>query len=315
MNKILRIGTRDSQLAVWQSEQVKVRLERTGIDCELLPQKSEGDLRLDQPLYELGITGIFTRTLDIALLEERIDIAVHSLKDVPTRLPNGLVLAAVLERGPSADIVVWKDPNGLASAETTAHIATGSLRRRAQWLHKYPGHQMEDLRGNVQTRLHKLANNPWQGAIFAEAGLARMKLLKDLNWKRLDWMLPAPAQGIVGIICREDDSISRECLASINDQTTHQIALMERSFMRTLEGGCTAPIGAYGSVSGESYHLKGCVLSLDGQQCLTDSWQQTGGDPTQMGERCAQELLEMGASTILQEVRVNEPKNSNSPQI
>lgn len=306
MTRTLRIGTRDSQLALWQAEQVQAHLTSKGHLSELAPQKSDGDLTLDKPLYELGITGIFTRTLDIALLEERVDIAVHSLKDVPTRLPHGLCLAAVLERGPRADILVLGEDNRDISTDQVAQIATGSLRRQAQWLHRYPSHHMENLRGNVQTRLKKLRINGWNGAIFAEAGLARMDLLKDLNWQRLDWMLPAPAQGIIGLVCRADDLSCRDMLSHLSHQPTFVEAQIERSFMRRLEGGCTAPIGAQASVVGEQYVLTGNVLSLNGQKKIAHHWAEAYTNPQSFGEACANELLKLGAEEILTDIRLNE---------
>ena len=170
MQKIIRIGTRESQLALWQANKVRKELAELGYESEIVPIKSTGDIILDKPLYELGITGVFTKNLDIAMLNGDIDIAVHSLKDVPTVLPEGIVQGAVLKRANYNDILVLKDteeffgqPNGV--------IATGSLRRKAMWLNRYPTHKVVDLRGNVNTRLQKLQDNDWNGAVFAAAGL------------------------------------------------------------------------------------------------------------------------------------------------
>ena len=160
MKKTIRIGTRDSELALWQANTVKSKLEALGYTTQLVPVKSEGDLVLDKPLYEMGITGIFTKTLDVAMITGAVDIAVHSMKDVPTQLPTGIVQTAVLERASSEDILVTK---GKIDFEKPCTIATGSLRRRAQWLHRYPNHNVVDLRGNVNTRLQKLKDNEWQG--------------------------------------------------------------------------------------------------------------------------------------------------------
>jgi len=167
MKNVIRIGTRDSELALWQATTVQNKLEALGHNTTLIPVKSTGDLVLDKPLYELGITGIFTKTLDVALIKGDIDIAVHSMKDVPTLLPKGVVKTAVLERAVSHDILVHK---GTTFLEKSGTIATGSLRRKAQWLAKYPNHKMVDLRGNVNSRLIKLIQNDWNGAIFAQAG-------------------------------------------------------------------------------------------------------------------------------------------------
>ncbi|NBS19897.1 MAG: hydroxymethylbilane synthase, partial [Flavobacteriia bacterium] len=195
-SSLLRIGTRDSPLALWQAKKVGALLEAKQINTRLVPTKSEGDLNTTQPIYAMGIQGVFTKALDIALLENKIDLAVHSLKDVPTQLPKGLILAAVLERGSVTDVLVQTHKTSL---ENQATIATGSLRRKAQWLHRYPQHHMVDLRGNVQTRMDKLFSSNWEGAIFAKAGLERVELLGS-HYHELDWMIPAPAQGAIGVV-------------------------------------------------------------------------------------------------------------------
>ena len=197
MSKIIRIGTRDSELALWQAKIVQSQLESLGYKTQLVPVKSTGDLVLDKPLYEMGITGIFTRTLDIAMLNHDIDIAVHSSKDVPTVLPKGIVQAAILKRGNVHDTLVFKNNEEFLGSKE-AVIATGSLRRKAQWLNRFPTHTVVDLRGNVNLRLQKLQDNPWNGAIFAAAGIGRIGLRPE-NAINLDWMIPAPAQGAIMI--------------------------------------------------------------------------------------------------------------------
>ena len=201
MNSPIRIGTRQSPLALWQANKVKTLLEDSGLECVLVPIDSKGDLNLEQPLYELGVVGVFTKTLDAALLAGKIDLAVHSMKDMPTALPKGIELAAVLERGNPYDILVH---NGTDFLNGPGVIATGSLRRKAQWLYKYPQHEVVGLRGNVQTRMQKFKDEGWDGAIFAEAGLQRVNLLPD-NYTRLNWMIPAPAQGAVAVVALEDN--------------------------------------------------------------------------------------------------------------
>ncbi|MDO8317142.1 MAG: hydroxymethylbilane synthase, partial [Flavobacterium sp.] len=197
MNKTIRIGTRDSELALWQAHTVEKKLNDLGYKTEILAVKSQGDIILDKPLYELGITGIFTKTLDIAMINGQVDIAVHSMKDVPTALPIGIVQAAVLERANTLDILVHKGNLDFLNGEGT--IATGSLRRQAQWLNKYPNHKVVDLRGNVNTRMQKLQESDWNGAVFAAAGLERINL-KPSNYIDLDWMIPAPAQGAMVVV-------------------------------------------------------------------------------------------------------------------
>ena len=213
MNKVLQIGTRDSQLAVWQATHVQQLLAAKGFASELVYIKSEGDIDLVTPLYEIGVQGIFTKTLDAALLGKRIDIAVHSMKDVPTQLAKGIVQAAVLKRASYKDLFVYKDasivndwqltePSLDAPSAAAGIIATSSIRRKAQWLSRYPNHTIENLRGNVNTRLRKLAEHNWNGAIFAAAGLERIEV-RPGNSIELDWMLPAPAQGAIMVVCKE----------------------------------------------------------------------------------------------------------------
>jgi hydroxymethylbilane synthase len=208
--KVIKIGTRDSELALWQAHTVQNKLHDLGYKTEIIAVKSTGDLILDKPLYELGITGIFTKTLDIAMLNGEVDIAVHSMKDVPTALPIGIVQAAVLERATTLDILVHKGNLDFLNSDGT--IASGSLRRKAQWLNKYPTHKVEDLRGNVNTRMQKLKDNNWNGAIFAAAGLERINLKPD-TFLNLDWMVPAPAQGAMVVVAMENDGFTKEALA------------------------------------------------------------------------------------------------------
>ena len=216
MSKVIRIGTRDSQLAMWQAKTVQHQLEHLGYQTTIVPVKSTGDLVLNKPLYEMGITGIFTKTLDVAMLNGDIDVAVHSLKDVPTSLPKGIVQGAVLKRGNTRDMLVFKNNEEFLS-QKDAVIATGSLRRRAQWLNRYPTHTVVDLRGNVNLRLQKLEDNQdWNAAVFAAAGLGRLGI-KPENSFNLDWMIPAPAQGAIMVAALEADESTRAILAEIND--------------------------------------------------------------------------------------------------
>jgi len=246
MSKTLKIGTRDSQLAVWQAEQVKKVLEEKGSTCELVYIKSEGDLDLITPLYEMGVQGIFTRALDMALLNGRIDLAVHSMKDVPTHPAKGICIPAVLPRGNYKDVLVLKDRSVRHIGEKRVNpvvIGTSSVRRKAQWLNRYPHDQMENLRGNINTRLQKVADNDWYGAVFAAAGLERIGL-REAHMIDLDWMLPAPAQGVICITCRTEDQDVRSLCKEINNPDTYICASVERDFLRALMGGCSTPIAA-----------------------------------------------------------------------
>ena len=228
MSKTIRIGTRDSELALWQAHTVQKKLNDLGYQTEIVAVKSQGDILLDKPLYELGITGIFTKTLDIAMLNGQVDIAVHSMKDVPTALPIGIVQAAVLERANTLDILVHK--GNLEFLNSTGTIATGSLRRQAQWLNKYPNHTVVDLRGNVNTRMQKLHDSDWNGAVFAAAGLERINL-KPENYIDLDWMVPAPAQGAMVVVAMENDIFCKEALAKLNHSETEICTHIEREFL------------------------------------------------------------------------------------
>lgn len=261
---IIRIGTRDSELALWQAKTVQNQLKPLGYPTEIVSTKSHGDIELSKPLYEMGVTGIFTKALDIALLNSEIDIAVHSMKDVPTALAEGIVVGAVLKRGNPHDVLVYKGDLSFLEAEI-ATIATSSLRRKAQWLHRYPHHNIESLRGNVNTRLQKLTDNPWNGAIFAAAGLERINKLPEKHLV-LDWMLPAPAQGAIVVVVREDNVALQKKLLPLHDDYTYIATQLERDFLRALEGGCTAPIGAFAEFKDEKLYFKGGLWSEDGKE-------------------------------------------------
>ncbi|MCW5518212.1 hydroxymethylbilane synthase [Aureitalea sp. L0-47] len=299
MSKIIRIGTRDSTLALWQANTVKSALEKLGYQAELVPVKSTGDLILNQPLYELGITGIFTKTLDIAMLNGEVDIAVHSMKDVPTLLPKGIVQTAVLERASSEDILIHK---GEFHPDGSCTIATGSLRRKAQWLNRYPDHKVVGLRGNVNTRLQKLSDNNWQGAIFARAGLERINVLPD-EFESLHWMVPAPAQGAMVVVALETDDFSREVTEKLNHEESAICTGVEREFLNVLEGGCTAPIGALATISDDTVHFQGTLLSLDGKQKLDVKKSISLGEHLDLGKSSAIELLNEGGKELMEEIR------------
>jgi hydroxymethylbilane synthase len=300
MHKPIRIGTRESPLALWQATRVKEFLEKEGIAAVLVPIKSDGDIDLKTPLYELGVQGIFTRSLDAALLNNRIDLAVHSLKDVPTQLPEGLEQAAVLKRGPASDLLVYKgEGEFLRHADSTAVIATSSIRRIAQWLHKYPHHTIKDLRGNVNTRLKKLAEESWDGAIFAQAGVERIHLRPEKSIV-LDWMLPAPAQGAIVVICRNEDEETLQCCRPMNDEETALCTKLERDFLRTLLGGCSTPISALAEVEEGDVYFRGQLLSPDGRQRAEIEKILPVGMAHDTGKAAAEELLERGGRVIIE---------------
>ena len=268
MSKLIRIGTRDSALALWQAKTVQSQLQHLGHETVLVPVKSTGDLVLNKPIYELGITGVFTRTLDIALLNEEIDIAVHSLKDVPTVMPEGVVQAAVLKRGNIRDTLVFKT-NEEFLAQENAVIATGSLRRKAQWLNRYPTHSIVGLRGNVNTRLEKLENNDWNGAIFAAAGLGRLGLTPE-DAVNLEWMVPAPAQGAVMIASLKSNAEAIEACASLNHEETE-----------------------------EEVHFHGIVLSPDGTKKIEVKRTAKLGEHHRLVDECVEFILSRGGKTLI----------------
>ncbi|HTJ12720.1 MAG TPA: hydroxymethylbilane synthase [Dinghuibacter sp.] len=302
MEQKIRIGTRDSQLALWQATLVQEQLEALGHPSELVHIKSEGDIDLVTPLYAIGVQGVFTRTLDAALLSGRIDLAVHSMKDVPVQLAQGLWAAAVLRRASPADLLVLRgDASFLDDRDGVATIATSSLRRKAQWLHRYPRHHVDNLRGNVNTRLAKVAASDWQGAIFAAAGLERIGLRPD-NAVVLDWMLPAPAQGAILVACRMDDDALRSVCAPLNDTVTAACVDTERAFLSALMGGCSTPIGALAEPAAGGIRFRGNVCALDGSRCLNVDRTAAVNDAPALARAAAGELLAAGAGRLIQKM-------------
>lgn len=302
MSKVIRIGTRDSELALWQANTVKDKLIALGHKVKVVTVKSTGDLIQDKPLYELGITGIFTKTLDLAMLNGDIDIAVHSMKDVPTALPKGIVQAAVLERANYLDILAFKD-NEEFLGHREGIIATGSLRRKAQWLNRYPTHTVVDLRGNINTRMQKLNDNDWNGAIFAAAGLERIGLEHE-HTIGLTWMLPAPAQGAIMVVAMEADEEIRAICAELNHEKTEICVGLEREFLRILEGGCSAPIGALAYINNDDeVVIQGVLLTVDGSKKLEATFTAALGKHQDLGLECANSILARGGKRLMSEVQ------------
>lgn len=307
----LKIGTRESQLAVWQATLVQDMLQEHGIPAELCFIKSEGDIDLKTPLYEMGVQGIFTKTLDAALINHQIDIAVHSMKDVPTQLAQGITQAAILKRASHKDLLVLQGEKSIALErlqwpnpiqQPPFIVATSSIRRKAQWLHRYPHHQIENLRGNVNTRLKKLKEQPWDAAIFAAAGLERINLRPE-NSIELDWMLPAPAQGAIMIVCREEDWETKEVCALLNDETTALCTKIEKDFLRTLLGGCSTPISALAEIEENELFFRGNIFSLDGTKKAEIEKVLPSELASHIGKMAAEELLHNGGQEIAEEIR------------
>ncbi len=303
MTKPVRIGTRDSELAVWQAKTVAHHLEKAGHKTELIYVKSHGDIDLTTPLPEMGGKGVFTKALDDALLENRIDLAVHSYKDLPTENPLPLTVSAVLEREDPRDALVAPDGDTfLEDEKMLAVIATSSNRRKAQWLHRYPGHTITNIRGNVNTRLRKVQENAWNGAIFAAAGLKRINLEHHIT-RYLDWMLPAPAQGAMAVMIREDDSEMFEITKGLNHQETKLCTSIERELLNEMEAGCSAPVGAYAWIEEGELILQAVALKTDGTLLydieLTSSTDKAKG----LGRKAARKLLSQGADKLVEEMK------------
>ncbi len=261
----IRIGTRDSELAIWQANYAKKKLLSLGISCQIIKLKSEGDLNQITPLYDFGVSGVFTKTLDQALLNNKVDIAVHSLKDVPINLAKGLEINCVFERADPYDIVILKNENIDLSDPLT--IATSSIRRKTQWLNKYPNHKIVPLRGNVGTRINKLNKNNWDGAIFAKAGLDRLSI-KPKNYSVLNWMIPSAAQGAVAIASKKDNLDLNKILNSISCKKTFHCVQQERNFLKIMDGGCSSPISSFAKMNGKNLTFEVGITCLEGKKSI-----------------------------------------------
>ena len=297
---MIRIGTRNSPLAMWQAKEVEQKLQNLGYETVLVPVLSSGDKNLNQPLYSLGITGVFTKDLDIALLNNEIDIAVHSLKDVPTILPQNIEVSAVLERDFPQDVLVRKSSSKNKDL-SELKIATSSLRRRAFWSEKFPNTQFSDIRGNVQTRLKKLEEGDFDATLFSLAGIKRMEM--ELEYEMLDFMISAPSQGVVAISSRVDDVETKAILQKINHKTTQICVEIERSFLRTLEGGCTAPIGAIAVFEENKIKFSGRLNSLDGRKTINVVEEFEYDDSENYGKKFAEFVLENGGKEMMEEIK------------
>ena len=297
---MIRIGTRNSPLAMWQAKEVEQKIQNLGYETSLVPVISSDDKNLNQPLYSLGITGVFTKDLDIALLNNEIDIAVHSLKDVPTLLPQNLEISAVLERDFPQDVLVRKSSSKNKNL-SELKIATSSLRRRAFWLEQFPETEFSDIRGNVQTRLKKLEEGDFDATLFSLAGIKRMEM--ELDFEFLDFMISAPSQGVVAIASRIDDVETRKILQKINHKETQICVEIERNFLRTLEGGCTAPIGAIAKFEDNKIYFKGKLNSLDGAKTLNLVEEFEYNETENYGEEFAEIILDKGGREMMQEIK------------
>lgn len=302
----LRLGTRGSALARWQTDHVAglLRAAWPGLTCTVVVIETHGDRVLDTPLPLIGGKGVFTAELEAALRSGAIDLAVHSLKDLPVAMPEGLALGAVPERADAADVLVSRAGFTLETLPDGATVGTSSRRRAAQLLVARPDLRIADLRGNVDTRIRKAlaSDDPYDAILLAQAGLARLGYTGVASQiLPLETMLPAPAQGALGIQCR-DEAKTLDLLASLTHPATRQAVAAERSFLAGLGGGCAVPVAAFASVQGEQVHLHGRVVAPDGSQQIDVSDSGPAGEPADLGGRLARQARMLGAGAILEAV-------------
>ncbi|WP_081616916.1 MULTISPECIES: hydroxymethylbilane synthase [unclassified Thioalkalivibrio] len=300
--KPLRIATRKSPLAMWQAEHVAARLRELHPDLpvELVGMTTQGDRVLDSPLARIGGKGLFVKELEIAMLEDRADIAVHSVKDVPMELPADLVLPVILDREDPLDAFVSNNYAHVDELPQGARVGSSSLRRQCQLRARRPDLQITDLRGNVNTRLGKLDAGEYDAILLAAAGLKRLGFDERIR-ARLEpaVSLPAVGQGAIAIECRENDPEVAALIAPLNDCDTSDRVRAERAFNRRLEGGCQVPLAAHATLDGDRLHLDGLVGAVDGSQLLRRQVEGPRGDAEALGVQLAEQLLELGAGELL----------------
>jgi len=296
----IRVGTRGSELALVQARAILNALDGEG---ELIVIQTRGDRVVDRPLNRVGGAGLFIKEIESALLDSRIDLAVHSMKDVPSEIAEGLTLAATTKRIDPRDVLVSRRADSLAAIPPGARLATGSLRRRSQLLAARPDLRVEDLRGNVPTRLQKFDASNWEAIVLAGAGLVRLGLAGRIRaFLPIEEMLPAVGQGALALEARADDGELRERLDALNDPDSSRAVASERAFLGRLEGGCQVPIGAYAEVSGNQLRLRGFVGSVDGTRTLKREAAGRANAPYELGLALAEEMLSEGAADIVREV-------------
>ncbi|MBI4546381.1 MAG: hydroxymethylbilane synthase [Ignavibacteriae bacterium] len=307
--KDITIGSRGSRLALWQAGWVKSELEKKSpnLRIEIVIIKTTGDKILDSPLSKIGDKGLFTKEIEHALLEHHIDLAVHSLKDMPTQLPDGLTIGAVTRREDVRDIFISHPKKGYKHFEELPHgatIATGSLRRKCQLLNWRPDLTIVDLRGNLETRLVKLNASDWDGMILSRVGLLRLGLQDRITEVLpIEKILPAVGQGALAIEVRADDNEMLDCLSTIASEATTIATKGERAFLRRLEGGCQVPIGTYGRIEKNEFSLDAMLGSLDGKKIVRGKIHGKPEDAEELGKQLAETLLNSGGKVILEQIR------------
>jgi hydroxymethylbilane synthase len=299
--RILRIGTRGSMLAKWQAESVRKKLfVATGVEAEIVIIKTSGDKMQQAPVTQIGGKGIFIKELEEALLEETIDLAVHSVKDVPTAIPSRFMFPAVCRRDDARDCLVGST---LANLRHGARVGTSSLRRQAQLRHLRPDLDLRDLRGNVDTRLRKVESGEYDAVMVAKAGLDRLGLSKRISEVLSpEVCMPAVGQGAIGVECRLKDSEAGDLLTPLDDAETRTAIIAERALLGALQGGCQVPLGAWARVERGELLLDACVCSVDGSQYVKQRATAPPDQAAQLGEHMARLLIEAGAQSILEEV-------------
>ncbi len=304
--RALRVGTRGSELAMVQTRGIVASLKQKlpEVDIQIQIIRTKGDLVTDVPLSQVGDRGLFIKELENALMDGSVDFAVHSMKDLPSELPAGLVVASVTERLDSRDVLITREARSLKELPRNATLATGSLRRRSQALASRPDLQIVELRGNITTRLRKFDESTWDSMILASAGLARLGLVEHVSTPiPTEEMLPAIGQGALGLEARADDAEVLECLRSLSDEVTSAEVEAERALLRRLQGGCQVPIGARGRVVDNELVLEAYVGTTDGRRHLRRKAEGTVERACELGENLAEALLEDGAREILEETR------------
>ena len=302
---LIRIGTRKSRLARWQADWVATELRKQGEEVELVLLSTEGDRKDRGALSEIGSVGVFTREIQRALLENKVDLAVHSLKDLPTAQAEGTQLAAVPPRGPCEDVLVTRDQSLLHDLPPKSRIGTGSLRRRSQLLYLRNDMEVAPIRGNVETRIKKLEDGKYDAIMLARAGLVRLELTDHVHQIfSIHEMIPAVGQAALGLEIRESDTELHRCLQAMNHRPTHQAVLAERALLSKLQGGCLAPIGAFAFVTDENQlQLDAVVLNVSGSQRLFHSCRKPIEDAEELGRETAEHLLKAGAETLIHSER------------
>lgn len=300
----LTIGTRGSALALWQAKHVASIIENNNpsVKVELLTIKTQGDKILDAPLAQIGGKGLFTKEIEDALLDGRVDLAVHSMKDLPTELPKGLRLAAVMIREDPRDVFISRDGQLLEDLPQGARIGTSSLRRKAFLLNRYPGLEVISIRGNVDTRLRKIETENLAGIMLAAAGIIRMGFADRItSYMEPDAMIPAIGQGALALETRESDPEVDEIIAGLNHPDTARCVKIERAFLQRMGGGCQVPMAAHCVSHGEGIKVVAAVVHPDGNPVVSDSYEGTAADP-RVGTHLADALLAQGATAILRAV-------------